>query len=105
MTGRGMGYCVLKIPDGTETLRLGPMRDHAVGYPIHGYTNPVPGRGFWTRSFFGAYGLLPYAQGIMRYGYGARYAPAWSRAFGWFGRGFGRGWVRGFGRRRGRGRW
>jgi len=146
MTGRGMGYCALKISEGdrlppgfeqnvpersgqeTDTFRetpkevitmpagngtgplgLGPMTGRAAGYcagyPVPGYMNPVAGRGLGARPFVGAYGPAPYAQGIMPYGFGAGYAPAWGRGLGWFGRGFGRGWGRGFGRGRGRGRW
>ena len=95
--------------NGTGPLGLGPMTGRAAGYcagyPVPGYMNPVAGRGFGARPFVGAYGPAPYAQGMMPYGYGVGYAPAWGRAFGWFGRGFGRGWGRGFGRGRGRGRW
>jgi hypothetical protein len=94
--------------DGTGPLGFGPMTGRAVGYcagyPVPGYMNPIPGRGFWNRGFAAAYGPTPYAQGIMpSYGYGAAYAPSWGGPFGWFGRGFGRGWGRGFGRGWGRG--
>lgn len=46
MTGRAAGYCA--------------------GYPVPGYANPIPGRGWFGRGF--------------------------GRGRGWFGRGFGRGW-------------
>ena len=152
MTGRGMGFCVLKIPDGntpafrqdlagrsgqeTEAFRktgkgvitmprgdgtgpagMGPMTGRAAGYcagyPVPGYMNPVPGRGFAGPGFAGAYGAAPYGYGAapygygggVPYGYGAGYAGFGARPFGRFGRGFGRGWGRGFGRGRGRGRW
>ena len=102
--------------DATGPLGLGPMTGRAAGYcagyPVPGYMNPVLGRGFSARPFVGAYGPVPYVQGMAPYGYGAAYgygagyAPGWSRPFGWFGRGFGRGRGRGFGRGRGRGwRW
>jgi len=52
--------------DGTGPLGLGPKTGRAAGYcagyPVPGYMNPIPGRGFW----------------------------GWGR--GWFGRGGGRGW-------------
>jgi len=52
--------------DGTGPLGLGPKTGRAAGYcagyPVPGYMNPVPGRGFW------------------------------GRGRGWFGRGGGRGW-------------
>jgi hypothetical protein len=100
--------------DGTGPLGLGSMTGRAAGYcagyPVPGYMNPVPGRGFWNRAFVGAYGPVPYVQGMTPYGYGvpynygAGYAPVWGGPFGWFGRGVGRGLGRGFGRGRGRGR-
>jgi len=125
MTGRCMGFCVLKVPqkqadpagmdrkevrampagDGTGPLGFGPMTGRAAGYcagyPIPGYMNPLPGRGFWMRPFAGAYGPTPYARAMIPHGYGAAYGPVWGRPFGRFGRGFGRGWGRGFGRGRG----
>jgi len=143
LTGRGMGFCVVRLRgerpagarqgagdtgqetetfrdtgeevitmpagDGTGPLGFGPMTGRAAGYcagyPVPGYMNPIPGQGFGNQGYVPAYGPTPYAQGIMPYGYGAAYAPAWGRPFGRFGRGFGRGWGRGFGRGRGRGRW
>ncbi|RLD16036.1 MAG: hypothetical protein DRI22_01695, partial [Caldiserica bacterium] len=58
--------------DGTGPLGLGPMTGRAAGYcagyPVPGYMNPIPGRGFW----------------------------GWGRGWGWFGRGFGF-WGRGRG--------
>jgi len=103
--------------DRTGPLGLGPMTGRAAGYcagyPVPGLMNPIPGRGLWNQALAPAYGAGPYAPGIMPYGYGAAYAPAWGRPFGWFNRGFGRGWGRGlmrgrgrgFGRGRGRGWW
>ena len=143
MTRRGMGFCVVRLPDeyptarrkgaadsrqetetsrepseevttmpagdGTGPLGFGPMTGRAAGYcagyPVPGFMNPIAGRGFWNSGLAPAYGPGPYAPGIMPYGYGAAYAPAWGRPFGWFGRGFGGGWGRGFGRGRGRGWW
>lgn len=105
------GKEVIAMPagDGTGPVGLGPMTGRAAGfcagYPVPGYMNPVPGRGFVGRQFGVAYSPMPYASGAMPYGYGAGYAPGWPRSFGWFGRGPGRGWGRGFGRGRGRGRW
>jgi len=94
--------------DGTGPLGLGPMTGRAAGYcagyPVPGFMNPIPGRGFWGRGLAAGYGLAPYAGPIAPYGYGVRYAPVWGRPFGWFGRGLGRGRGRGFGRGRGRGR-
>ena len=56
--------------DGTGPLGLGPMTGRAAGYcagyPVPGYMNPIPGRGW--------------------FGFGR----GWSRGRGWFGRG--RGW-------------
>jgi len=95
--------------DGTGPLGFGPMTGRAAGYcagyPVPGYMNPIPGRGFLGRGFAPAYYPTPYAPTTMPYGSGAAYAPAWGRPFGWFGRGFRRGWGRGFGRGRGRGWW
>jgi len=110
-TPRESGKEVITMPagDGTGPLGFGPMTGRAAGYcagyPVPGYMNPLPGGGFWRRPVAGAYGPAPYARGMMPYGYGAGYAPAWGRPFGMFGRGFARGWGRGFGRGRGRGRW
>jgi len=61
--------------DGTGPMGLGPMTGRAAGYcagyPVPGYMNPIPGRGYW----------------------------GWGRGLGrGWGRGFGRGWGRGFGR-------
>ena len=90
--------------DGTGPLGLGPMTGRAAGYcagyPVPGYMNPLPGRGFAP-----AYGPAPYARGILPYGYAAGYAPMWGWPFGRLGWGFRRGWGRGFGRGRGRGGW
>jgi len=66
------GKEVFKMPagDGTGPLGLGPMTGRAAGYcagyPVPGYMNPIPGRGW--------------------FGFGR----GWSRGRGWFGRG--RGW-------------
>jgi hypothetical protein len=139
-TGRGRGFCVMKLPqgmslpgrgpmaesrqqteddtekgkeaiampagDGTGPFGLGPMTGRAAGYcagyPVPGYMNPVFGRGFLARPFVGAYGPVPYSQGMVPYGagwpygYGAGYIPFWGRPFGRFGRGRGRGFGRGW---------
>ncbi len=78
-TGRGMGYCVIKLDfenngdkqsegkgvfgmprgDGTGPMGLGPMTGRAAGfctgYPMAGYMNPVSGRGYAVmgRGFIG----------------------------------------------------
>ncbi|MBU1726413.1 MAG: DUF5320 domain-containing protein [Candidatus Omnitrophica bacterium] len=72
-TGRGMGYCVIRLDpsedknqqskgrgvfdmprgDGTGPMGLGPMTGRAAGfcagYSMPGYVNPVSGRGFFGR--------------------------------------------------------
>jgi hypothetical protein len=120
MTGRGIGFCILKkdakdpsnlegfigiegkhyklniqdkkeviiMPggDGTGPAGLGPMTGRAAGYcagyPVPGYMNPIPGRGFglgrggWgRRNWFYATGMT----GWQRAGYGY---PAWGQSFG-----------------------
>jgi len=56
--------------DGTGPLGMGPMTGRAAGYcagyPVPGFMNPIPGRGFW----------------------------GWGRGRGFWGRGGGRGWRR-----------
>jgi len=100
-TGRGMGYCVVKLDsndnenqkikgkevismprgDGTGPLGLGPMTGRAAGfcagYPVPGYMNPIPGRGFWGwgRGWFGRGG----GRGF-RHWYYATGLPGWVRA-------------------------
>ena len=100
--------------DRTGPFGLGPMTGrqagYCAGYPLPGYMNPIPGRGFWPRFGYwglaGSYGAAPYSPGFGPYGYGAPYVPVWGRRFGgWRGRWFGRGWGRGFGRGRGWGHW
>jgi hypothetical protein len=75
LTGRGKGYCVLKIGnenntnigkgvfdmprgDGTGPMGLGPMTGrgagYCAGYATPGYVNPVPSRGFGRG--FGSFG-------------------------------------------------
>ena len=43
--------------DGTGPLGLGPMTGRAAGfcagYPVPGFMNPIPGRGWWRFRFFG----------------------------------------------------
>ena len=100
--------------DRTGPFGLGPMTGrqagYCAGYPLPGYMNPIPGRGFWPRfgnwGLAGPYGAAPYSPGFGPYGYGAPYVLVWGRRFGgWRGRWFGRGWGRGFGRGRGWGHW
>ena len=126
MTGRGMGFCVLRVPggntptlgidvgargeqdagasretrkkvmtmpagNGTGPLGFGPMTGRAAGYcagyPVPGYMNPVPGRGFLNSPVAPAYGPAPYGTPLAPYGYGAGYARVWGGPFGRFGRG------------------
>jgi len=132
MTGKGMGYCVLKLSeddpvsleedvlekemitmpggDGTGPGGMGPMTGRAAGYcagyQIPGYMNPMAGRGMWNGPFVGAYGpaqaMMPYPYGGT-YGYRAGFAPGWPRRGAFYGAGFG--WARGRGFGRGRRRW
>ena len=64
--------------DGTGPAGLGPMTGRAAGYcagyPVPGYMNPVPGRGFWGRG--GGWGR---GRG-WRHWYYATGLPGWSRA-------------------------
>ena len=127
-TGRGMGFCIMKLPDGEEDkfglgitggkeqqtgnliekgkevirmpagdrtgpLGLGPMTGRAAGYcagyPVPGYANPIPGRGFLTSGMYG--GMMPT--------YSPTPYPVWGRPYGgWSGRSRGRGFGRGRGR-------
>ena len=52
--------------DGTGPLGFGAMTGRAAGYcagyPVPGYMNPIPGRGFWNR------GLVPVRLGADRWG-------------------------------------
>ena len=101
MTGRGMGYCVIKLDskdiknkrnkgkevfgmprgDGTGPAGLGPMTGRAAGYcagyPVPGYMNPIPGRGYfgWGRGFYGRGGGRGW-----RNWYYATGLPGWQRA-------------------------
>lgn len=73
-TGRGKGYCIVKMDnvndtrkgvadmprgDGTGPMGLGPMTGRGAGYcagnSMPGYANPIPGRGYFGRGlgFFG----------------------------------------------------
>jgi len=86
-SGRGMGYCMVKINnvkidnriidkevikmprgDGTGPMGLGPMTGrsagYCAGYSMPGYANPVPGRGFGFGRGFGR-------------------GRGWGRGFGW----------------------
>jgi len=100
--------------NGTGPMGQGPMTGRAAGYcagfPVPGYMNPISGRAFWNSPVAPAFGAAPYGARLAPYGYGvpcgygAGYAPVWSRSVGWFGRGFGRGRGRGLGRGGGRGR-
>jgi len=65
--------------DGTGPLGLGPMTGRAAGYcagfPVPGFMNPIPGRGFWGwgRGFRGR------GRG-WRHWYWATGLPGWARA-------------------------
>lgn len=95
---------------------MGPMTGRAAGYcasyPVPGFMNPIPGRGFmgWGGGPYYGAAMPGYGAGLYgaAYGYGAGVPygafPRFGRGFGrGWGRGFGRGWGRGFGRGRGRG--
>jgi len=63
--------------DGTGPMGMGPMTGRAAGYcagfPVPGYMNPIPGRGFWGRGFRGG------GRG-WRHWYYATGLPGWMRA-------------------------
>jgi len=78
--------------DGTGPAGMGPMTGRAAGYcagfPVPGYMNPIPGRGFWgwgrggggwgRRNWFYATGLPGWqraAMGYPAYGGAVPYAP------------------------------
>jgi len=67
--------------DGTGPAGMGPMTGRAAGfcagYPVPGYMNPIPGRGFWGRGrgWFGR----PGGRG-WRHWYWATGLPGWARA-------------------------
>jgi len=67
--------------DGTGPLGLGPMTGRAAGYcagyPVPGYMNPIPGRGYfgWWRGGFGRGGGRGW-----RHWYYATGLPGWVRA-------------------------
>jgi hypothetical protein len=71
---------VNKMPfgDGTGPAGLGPMTGRAAGYcagyPVPGFMNPIPGRG-WGRGFGGGWGR---GRG-WRHGYYATGLPGWAR--------------------------
>jgi len=73
--------------DGTGPFGMGPMTGRAAGfcagYPVPGYMNPIPGRGFWRwgagRGFWGR------GRG-WRHWYYATGLPGWARAaYPWWG--------------------
>ena len=78
----------MPLGDGTGPAGLGPMTGRAAGYcagyPVPGYMNPIPGRGYWGRGFRGGvvptYGAVPYGMYGMSgypgyYPYGAPVPP------------------------------
>ena len=101
MTGRGIGYCVIKLDsssredikkfgrevfdmprgDGTGPMGLGPMTGRAAGfcagYSVPGYMNPIAGRGYFGigRGFYGRGGGKGW-----RHWYYATGLPDWQRA-------------------------
>ena len=62
MTGRAAGYCA--------------------GYPVPGYMNPIPGRGYWGRGAGGGRGRRNwyYATGMPGWARAAQGMPAWGAA-------------------------
>jgi len=97
--------------DGTGPSGMGPMTGRAAGYcagyPVPGYMNPIPGRGWYGFGrglpvygigypSWGGYGFYPYARMPFWFGRGRGFG--FSRGRGWFGFGRGRGgWF--YGRR------
>ncbi len=70
--------------DGTGPAGLGPMTGRAAGYcagyPVPGYMNPIPGRGFWGRGF-GWFGRGLWGGRGWRHWYYATGLPGWYRAW------------------------
>lgn len=74
--------------DGTGPLGLGPMTGRAAGfcagYPVPGYTNPVPGRGFWGRGRGMGRGWgRGFGRGWRGMAWAGYYPPAWGRPVPW----------------------
>ena len=76
--------------DGSGPMGMGPMTGRAAGYcagyPMPGYMNPIPGRGFgrgWGRGFGGGFGRGG-GRG-WRHRYWATGVPGWAAVPGWTG--------------------
>jgi len=83
----------MPLGDGTGPLGFGPMTGRAAGYcagyPVPGYLNPVPGRGW----FGVGRGGFPWGWGRGRFfGRGFGFGRGRGRGRGWWGFGFGPGW-------------
>ena len=69
--------------DGTGPAGFGPMTGRAagycVGYPVPGYMNPIPGRGYWGRGRGGGRGYRNwyYATGLPGWARVGMGYPAW----------------------------
>ena len=67
--------------DRTGPMGMGPMTGRAAGYcagyPVPGFMNPIPGRGFWGRGFWG-WGRGWGGRG-WRHWYWATGLPGWAR--------------------------
>ena len=83
---------VIKMPrgDGTGPAGLGPKTGRAAGYcagyPVPGYMNPVPGRGFWGRGGGRGWRHWFYATGLpgwLRAGIGYPASGIWPMPYGY----------------------
>jgi len=69
--------------DGTGPMGMGPMTGrqagYCAGYPVPGFMNPIPGRGFWGRGRGGGWGRRNrfYATGMTGWQQAAMGWPAW----------------------------
>ena len=69
--------------DGTGPAGMGPMTGRAAGYcagyPVPGYMNPIPGRGYWGWGAWGGRGRRNwyYATGMPGWARAAQGLPAW----------------------------
>ena len=83
----------MPLGDGTGPLGFGPMTGRAAGfcagYPVPGYLNPIPGRGW----FGVGRGYFPWGGGRGRFfGRGRGFGRGGGRGRGWGRFGFGPGW-------------
>ena len=83
--------------DGTGPMGLGPMTGRAAGYcagyPVPGYMNPIPGRGYWGwgRGLGRGWGR-GFGRGWRTRGWAGYYPPAWGRPAPWFPPAYAYGW-------------